>query len=156
MPADLTPVLRKVHDAWAKLKAAGRAEVRGDGAKSDADGRYVQKLKEIAKAALGGINLAQKQRFDDQINALKAKKVKADKDAIDAAEKVKKAEEALVQANFEYHQTSCNWCSKNSCCLARQSPDVRTGRLGQSDFDVTGPEIKRGTLLGEIGAAVAA
>ncbi len=104
MPADLTPVLRKVHDAWAKLKAARRAEVRADGAKSDADGRYVQKLKEMAKAALGGINLAQKQRFDDQINALKAKKVKADKDAIDAAEKVKKAEEALVQANFEYHQ----------------------------------------------------
>ena len=104
MPADLTPVLRKVHDAWSKLKAARRAKVRADGAKSDADGRYVQKVKEMAKAALGGITLAQKQRFDEQINALMAKKARADNDAIDAAKEVKKAEEALVQANFEYHQ----------------------------------------------------
>ena len=90
MPSELTPVLRKVHDAWAKLKAAWRAKVRADGAKSGADGKYVQKVKEMAEAAVSGLTQAQKARFDDQINALLAKKVKADKNAIDAAEVVKK------------------------------------------------------------------
>ena len=52
MPSDLTPVLRKVHDAWAKLKAARRAKVRADGAKSDAAGKYEQKVKEMAEAAV--------------------------------------------------------------------------------------------------------
>ena len=80
MPSELTPVLRKVHDAWAKLKAAWRAKVRADGAKSDADGKYVQKVKEMAEAAVSGLTQAQKARFDDQINALTAKKVKADND----------------------------------------------------------------------------
>jgi hypothetical protein len=104
VPSELTPVLRKVHDAWAKLKAAWRAKVRADGAKSGADGKYVQKVKEMAEAAVSGLTQAQKARFDDQINALLAKKVKADNDAIDAAEVVKNAEQALAQANLEYHQ----------------------------------------------------
>jgi hypothetical protein len=104
VPSELTPVLRKVHDAWAKLKAAWRAKVRADGAKSGADGKYVQKVKEMAEAAVSGLTQAQKARFDDQISALLAKKVKADNDAIDAAEVVKKAEQSLAQANLEYHQ----------------------------------------------------
>jgi hypothetical protein len=78
--------------------------VRADGAKSDADGKYVQKVKEMAEAAVSGLTQAQKARFDDQINALTAKKVKADNDAINAEEEVKKAEQALAQSNLEYHQ----------------------------------------------------
>jgi hypothetical protein len=104
VPSELTPVLRKVHDAWAKLKAARRAKMRADGAKSDAAGKYEQKVKEMAEAAVSGVTQFQKARFDEQINALMAKKVKADNDAVDAAEVVKKAEQALAQANLEYHQ----------------------------------------------------
>ena len=99
MPSDLTPVLRKVHDAWAKLKAARRAGARADSAKSDAAGKHEQKVKEMAAAAVSGGAQFQKARFEDQINALMAKKVKADNDAINTAELVKKAEQALAQAN---------------------------------------------------------
>src|SRR6476620_4012488 len=104
MPSDLTPVLRKVHDAWAKLKAARRAKVRADGAKSDVNGKYEQKVKEMAEAAVSGVTQFPKARFDDQINALKAKKLKADKYCVYGAEVGKKAEQALAQANLEYHQ----------------------------------------------------
>ena len=104
MPSDLTPVLRKVHDAWAKLKAARRAGARADSAKSDAAGKHEQKVKEMAEAAVSGVTQFQKARFDDQINALMAKKVKADSDSVDASKVVKKAEQVLAQANSEYHQ----------------------------------------------------
>ena len=95
--------------------------MRADGAKSDADGKYVESQRDGEGCFGRDPILAQKKRFDDQINALMAKKGKADNDAIDAAEKVQKAEGALVQASFEYHQKLLHWCSKNSCCLARQS-----------------------------------
>ena len=63
MPSDLTPVLRKVHGAWAKLKAARRAKVRADSAKSDAAGKYEQKVREMAEAAVSGVTQFQKARI---------------------------------------------------------------------------------------------
>ena len=58
----------------------------------------------MAAAAVSGGAQFQKARFEDQINALMARKIKADSDSVDASKVVKKAEQVLAQANSEYHQ----------------------------------------------------
>ena len=66
--------------------------MRADGAKATADARYEEKQKEMAKAAVGGLTLDQKARFDEQLNALMAKKTKAINEATDAADVQAQAE----------------------------------------------------------------
>ena len=78
--------------------------MRADGAKSDAADKYEQKVKEMAEVAVSGVTQFQKARFRRPDQRSDGQEVKADNDFINTAELVTKAEQALAQANLEYHQ----------------------------------------------------